>query len=89
MQKIDKIFGLEKSIHESTKNDENVTRAAPFRPDFLLRITDTKKPLQSGCGHKMGNTNCGNDCHCLLSFMLEVNGGEGKCISYELVYQRA
>jgi hypothetical protein len=54
----DRIFGLEKSIKESTKCDENVTLAAPFRPDFLLRITDTvniKQPLQLGCGHKMGN----------------------------------
>jgi len=89
VQKIDKIFGLEKSIHESTKSDENVTRAAPFRTDFLLRIRDIKQPLQSGCGHKMGNTNCGSDWRCLFSFMLEVKGGEGKCISYELVYQTA
>jgi hypothetical protein len=54
----DRIFGLEKSINESAKCDENVTLAAPFRPDFLLRITDTvdiKQPLQSGCGHKMCN----------------------------------
>jgi hypothetical protein len=54
----DRIFGLEKLIHESTKCDENVSLATPFRPDFLLRITDTvdiKEPLQSGCGHKMGN----------------------------------
>lgn len=54
----DRIFGLEKSIHESTKCDENVTLAASFRPDFLLHITDTldiKQRLQSGCGHKMGN----------------------------------
>jgi hypothetical protein len=52
------IFGLENSIHESTKCDENVTTAAQFRPDFLLRITDivdNKQHLQSGCGHKMGN----------------------------------
>ena len=77
----DRIFGLEKSIHESTKSDENLKLAAPFLPDFLLRITDKvdiKQPLHSGCGHKMGNTNCGKDCCCLLSFMLEVKDGEGK-----------
>jgi hypothetical protein len=54
----DRIFGLEKSINESTKCDENMRLAATFRPDFLLRITatvDIKQPLQSGCGHKMGN----------------------------------
>lgn len=57
-EKSDRIFGLEKSINESTKCDENVTLSAPFRPDFLLRVTDTvdiKQPLQTGCGHKMGN----------------------------------
>ena len=54
----DGIFGLEKSINESTKRDENMRACCTISPDFLLRITatvDIKQPLQSGCGHKMGN----------------------------------